>query len=714
VSDFPANRLAAEASPYLRQHAHNPVDWFPWGDEAFAEARRRDVPVFLSVGYAACHWCHVMERESFADPAIARLLNQTFVCVKVDREERPDLDHLYMGVCQALTGSGGWPLTVLLTPGRLPFHAGTYFPPRSRGGRPGVDRLCAELSRLWAEERGRLETLAGELGESLAAWHGPTRRGRGDDGAVELRSLAEAAATEACRHLAARYDARHGGFGGAPKFPSPHTLLLLLRAGWDEERQAPRPDEGGRWLAMALHTLLAMSRGALRDQLAGGFHRYSTDAAWRIPHFEKMLYDQAMLALALADGAAAASALAGLDGAEAARLAAEADELEEALGETLDYVVRDLVDEGGGFHSAEDADSEGEEGRYYVWDWQDLRDRLSPEDLALAAAAWSLGEEGNWPPEGGAGFRGRNVLHPGRAPALAAHSLGLAPEDFLRRRDGLRRLLLELRSGRARPARDHKVLTDWNGLMIAALARGGRQLARPDWLAAARRAAQFLLDGWRGGEGLLHCRRPGQAGIPALLDDHAFLVRGLLGLAEAETGGRDWLGEAAALQEEQDRLFWDPGLELYRMCRAPSDLPQRPVEEHDGALPCGNSMAAGNLLRLGRLLDRPDFQERAARLVAGLAARGSLGGGQAMLLADLLDGGRARLLEVEGPDEAARQELLRGLEGCFLPGLLLAPRQGARSRARLCGPSHCLAEVESAAALARQLAGGREGGQPVP
>ncbi|MFA7330959.1 MAG: thioredoxin domain-containing protein [Candidatus Delongbacteria bacterium] len=657
MSTTPTNRLAGAASPYLLQHAHNPVDWWPWGDEAFAEARRRDCPVFLSIGYATCHWCHVMERESFEDAGIAARLNAAFVCVKVDREERPDVDHVYMSVCQSLTGSGGWPLTLLLTPERQPFFAGTYFPPVGRGGRPGLQDLIPRVVELWDGQRGRLLESARAITAELARageWEpasGPNATPAAWAG--QLRSGLE--------RLKARHDPRHGGFGPAPKFPMPQHLLLLLRAG--------RRGDGAAG-EMARHTLLAMGRGGLQDQLGGGFHRYSTDARWRVPHFEKMLYDQALLALALCQALE-----------DPAGTGDERAELRTSLGRLLEYLRRDLQLPGGGFACGEDADSEGEEGRFYLWGLAELRELLPPDELAVAVPAWQVSEDGNWNDEASGRADPRNILH--RVPD--AHPLSDSSHELL---ESARSRLLAARALRVRPQRDDKVLADWNGLAVAALARAaacpaaGEAGMRLEWRRAAEQAARFVLAELDGAAGLRHRWHRGRAGVEGQLDDHAFLIWGLLELA-AHAGGGAWLEQALRLQAEQDRLFLDPA-GLYRMTRPGGDLPVRPLEVTDGALPCGNSVSAHNLIRLARLLDRDEFLGQAQRLLAALAGRLALdSGGHSWALAacQLLEEAGRRLICVGRPEDPRLAALLESAwagRGAGLERLTLDPAQAAR------------------------------------
>ena len=582
------NRLASEQSPYLRQHADNPVAWYPWGEEAFAEARESDRPIFLSIGYATCHWCHVMAHESFEDEEVARLMNEAFVPVKVDREERPDVDSVYMTVCQMMTGRGGWPLNVVLTPDLEPFFAGTYFPRESRGGRIGMLDLVPRIRELWMERRHEVEGSAAEITEAL-------RR------AVDVPDgdrPGEEEILAAFNALSARYDPARGGFGGAPKFPSPHNLTFLLRI-WETTG-----DE--RALEMVTTTLRAMRRGGVHDQLAGGFHRYSTDAEWRLPHFEKMLYDQALLALAYTE----------------AWQATGAPEFGDTARRTLGYVLDELSDAGGGFHSAEDADSEGEEGRYYVWTLDEVADVLGEgAELGLAVDAYGITDEGNFRDEASGERTGANVLLEARLPTELAEDRGDAPQVIAARLETIRRRLLEARAERVRPERDDKVLADWNGLAIGALARAGRVFEERRFVRAAVRAAEFLERELVDGEGRrLHRWRRGEAAIGAMLDDLAFVAWGHLELYEASYEPR-WLDAALRGLTELVGRFEAPGGGFYQKAESGDDAIVRIRPTSDGALPSGNSIAILALLRAARLTGRTELEEAAHRALRGLGGR---------------------------------------------------------------------------------------------
>jgi len=576
-----ANRLINEKSPYLRQHAHNPVSWYPWGDEAFWEAGRTDRPVFLSIGYSTCHWCHVMERESFADKEIARLMNETFISIKVDREERPDIDSHYMAVCQLLTGGGGWPLTVILTPDKRPLFAGTYFPKESRFGLVGLKDLIGRVAEAWKSRRSELlsstERILTALGEGAESPGG--------------RKPSSAVLDQAASELAGQFDAEFGGFGSAPKFPTPHHLTFLLR-------QARRKNDK-KALAMVEKTLRAMRQGGIFDHLGFGFHRYSTDRRWLLPHFEKMLYDQALLALA---------------NTEAFQFTGQ-DEYMRTVEEILTYVRRDLRSPEGAFYTAEDADSEGEEGKFYRWELGEIEAVLPPSEAELAKSLFNLRPEGNFAEPGGRPS-GRNILYLGRPPELASAELGISEEDLRKQIARIGSQLFHRREHRPRPLKDTKILADWNGLMIAALAKAAQAFGRTDYAEAAAAAAAFIRDKMTVKGKLYHRSAEGEVAVPGFLDDYAFLIWGLLELygASFEVGFLSW---AAGLTEDVIRGFWDEkaGGFFFTSADHHEDLPLRRKELYDGALPSGNSVMVSNLLRLGRLLGRPDLEAKAGRII---------------------------------------------------------------------------------------------------
>ncbi len=577
-----SNRLAQSRSPYLLQHADNPVDWYPWGDEAFEAARSQDKPIFLSIGYATCHWCHVMAHESFEDPEVADLMNSTFINIKVDREERPDIDQVYMTVTQMLTGSGGWPMTIIMTPDKQPFFAATYIPKNARFGRMGMMDLIPKIQAAWNDDRTKILESAGQIVANLQTVGGAGRPGE----------VGTAIITTARRDLASRYDSVEGGFGTAPKFPSPHNLLFLLAAG-----EATGDDAT---LEMVSHTLTKMRQGGIYDQVGFGFHRYSTDKEWLVPHFEKMLYDQAMLLLAYT---------------EAYRITGREDFARTAR-EIVVYIERDMKSPDGAFFSAEDADSEGEEGVFYLWTEKELLEVLGPEDAALAHSVWNTSPTGNFVAEASAQASTDNILHLKGNLNQTAKDLGI-PETKLRKRvERTRQVLLKKREARPRPLLDDKILTDWNALMAAALARAGAVLDEGSYITHAEKSVNLIMRRMKDSKDrLLHRLREGHAEIPAFLDDHVFLTWALLELYDATLEPR-FLKEAVTLQKTTDELFWDQKQGGYFFSAADNEaLLVRTKEIYDGAMPSGNSVAANNLIRLGRLTGRTEFEDRANTLM---------------------------------------------------------------------------------------------------
>lgn len=568
------NRLIREKSPYLLQHAHNPVDWYPWGDEAFGKAKSEDKPVFLSIGYSTCHWCHVMEHESFEDPEVAGLMNEAFVSIKVDREERPDIDNIYMTICQMVTGSGGWPLTVLLTPEKKPFFVTTYVPKHGRFGRSGMMDLVPRLQEVWKTRREDVLQSADQIADAF-------RENRQGDAGEDLSA---ADLTLAMEQLSQRFDAVHAGFGSAPKFPTPHQLLFLLRY-W---KRTGHPHA----LVMVEKTLRAMRLGGICDQIGFGFHRYSTDRQWLVPHFEKMLYDQAMLTMACTE----------------AFQAGGKPEFRETAREILTYVLRDMTSPEGAFYSAEDADSEGEEGKFYVWTTEEIRAALSQEDIRFATSLFHITERGNFIDPVTGESPGSNI------PYLDDLYYRLTADEK-QKYETIRQKLFEVRLKRIPPYKDDKILTDWNGLMIAALARAGRAFQAPEYAQAAGRAARFLLTSMRNPDGSLrHRYRDGEAGLPAHVDDYAFFTAGLLELYQA-TQEEEWLASALDLNRYMILHFGDPDSGgFYFTSDSGEALLARTREVYDGAVPSGNSVALANLLKLSRITGNVALEENAGKL----------------------------------------------------------------------------------------------------
>jgi hypothetical protein len=703
------NRLSAEKSPYLLQHAQNPVDWYPWGEEAFAAARREGKPIFLSIGYATCHWCHVMEHESFEDPAIARLLNARFVPVKVDREERPDVDRVYMLFVQATTGSGGWPMSVWLTPDLQPFYGGTYFPPDGRYGRPGFASVLEEISRAWQENRDGVVRSAERLTERLRGFAAAGSPGTSTVPGPEVLA-------GAVREFETAFDGRRGGFGGAPKFPRPAELFFLLREWRRTGHEAA--------LDMTVRTLRAMADGGMRDHVGGGFHRYSVDADWRVPHFEKMLYDQAQLALAYLEAHQATG-----DPAFAA-----------VAADTLRYVSRDMTDPGGGFYSAEDADSlppehagmagaRKSEGAFYLWTAAEI-DALLGRDAPLARARFGIEADGNAPFDPHGEFAGKNLLHLAASAAQIASALGIAASDVDARLSTAREIMREVRGRRPRPLRDDKVLTAWNGLMIAAFARAFRVLRDPAHLESATRAASFVRETmWQPASRALFRRwREGDVAIEAYAEDYACLAWGLLELFQAG-GDPAWLEWALELQRRQDELFWDEGAGgWYATTGADPSVIVRMKEDYDGAEPSATSVAVSNLIVLAHLTGDETWRKRAERTFQGAAARiAGAGRSVPMMLAALSTwhAGVQQVAIVGETGDAVRDALERVTAARFLPFAVVAPistgewqrRIGAvapfaaalrtidgRATAYLCRDFACQAPTSDPDELARQVA----------
>ena len=627
----PPNHLAREKSPYLQQHAHNPVDWYPWGDEAFRRAAEEHKPVFLSIGYATCHWCHVMAHESFEDLGIAGILNSGFIAVKVDREERPDIDSVYMTACQQMTGQGGWPLTIIMTPDKKPFFAGTYLPRTTRAGMRGLSELLRNVIRLWQEERDALvssaEELTARLGEAGAV---------PDEGKADLSLL-----RNGYDELVVSFDTLNGGFGGAPKFPTPTILLFLLRF-WKQTGS----DQA---LRMAEKTLEAISSGGIHDHLGGGFHRYSTDTLWRVPHFEKMLYDQALLLMAFTE----------------AWLATKKPLYRKTAEAIIAYVARDLSSPEGAFISAEDADSPGGEGVFYLWTRKELDDTLGPSDGLFAAQMFGVRDAGNFfSPECGPG---KNILYL----KTGKPEINEEPSRII----AIREKLLAERQKRPHPMRDGKILADWNGLMIAALAQSSRAFENPESLRMAETAMHVILDHLRTpGGGLLHRYCDGEAAIPAFADDYAFVIRALIELYEA---GFDpvWLREALALNQYIGRHFSDPGGSGF--FTTPDDgemLIARKKEIYDGALPSCNSMMLINLVLLGHLTGDPVHEEQASRLADGFAGivRRSASAYSAYLCGlDYLLGPAADVVIAGRKSDREAEKMIRLIWGEYYPSVTL-------------------------------------------
>ncbi len=682
-----SNRLATETSPYLLQHAENPVDWFPWGEEALTKARTEDKPILVSIGYSACHWCHVMEHESFENPNIASTMNDRFVNIKVDREERPDLDSLYMSAVQALTGHGGWPLNVFLTPDGTPFYGGTYFPPDDRMGMPGFPKVLEAVSAAYRERREEVEENAQQIRELLQ--RATTELPAPDELSPELLS-------EAAEQLALSYDARNGGFGGAPKFPQPSAIEFLLRQ--------IRRGAGQRETVMVQRTLDRMGSGGIYDQIGGGFHRYAVDANWLVPHFEKMLYDNAQLASVY---------LAGFQsfGDERYRRIAE---------ETLDFVAREMTDARGGFYATLDADTAGHEGTFYTWTGEELEETLGDGDAVIAKAWFNVVPGGN--------FEGRTVLATPRAPADVADRLAMTEAELLASLIRIEMSMRDARALRVRPGRDEKVIAGWNGLMLKAFADGSRVLDRADFRGIAERNAAFVLEHLQREGRLLRSWKDGDARIQGFLEDYAFFIDGLLSLYRATLDAK-WLEEAIRLTDIMIGEFGDSdGIGFFDTSVGHETPVARPRDLHDGATPSGNAVAVDVLLRLGAMTGNDDYSNRGSELLRVMARtmrEHPITAGRYLSATDFYLGPikELALAGVRYSDEM--QTLLDATYDRFEPNLIAGyvdddrpdlmdrmpflqdrPTRDGRATAYLCEHFACLPPVHESVALLRQLAEG--------
>ena len=630
------NRLAGETSPYLLQHKDNPVDWFPWGPEALAKAKQEDRPIFLSIGYSACHWCHVMEHESFEDPQTAEVMNALFVSIKVDREERPDLDSIYMQAVQTLTGRGGWPMSVFLTPAGQPFYGGTYYPPDDRHGMPSFTKVLMAVADAYQNKRSDVTDTAGQLTSRLqpAAVQGTEML------TVDLLQ-------QACQSAKAQFEPAHGGFGSAPKFPQPMTLEFLLRC-WARFGDAEA-------LRMATFTMQKMARGGMYDQVGGGFHRYSTDAFWLVPHFEKMLYDNALLSRVYVQAAQAT-------GEPFYRRIAE---------ETFDYVLKEMTHPSGAFYSTQDADSEGHEGKFFVWTPVQTAALLGEEDARVVNHYYGATEAGN--------FEGRNIFHVPSDASKAAADLGMPEQAVLAIVERARARLYAAREERVHPGLDDKVLTSWNGLMLRSLAEGAAALGRDDYLQAAVKNAAFLLSTMRRDGRLLRTYKDGTAKLTAYLEDYAMLAEGLVSLYEA-TFERRWLDEAVSLADAMASLYWDPGEGLfYDTASDHESLIVRPRDTFDNAMPSGGSAAAGVLLRLAVLTGESEYNRKAAstlRSVTQQASRYALGFGNWLGALDFYLSTPKEIAIIGPKDDPLTSDLRRTAFGGFVPNKVVAGWDG--------------------------------------
>ncbi|MDQ3744348.1 MAG: thioredoxin domain-containing protein [Acidobacteriota bacterium] len=684
------NRLAGESSPYLLQHAHNPVDWYAWGEEALERSKRENKPILLSIGYSACHWCHVMERESFEDEEIARLMNENFVCIKVDREERPDLDQIYMNAVQMMTRHGGWPLTVFLTPDLVPFYGGTYFPPEDRYQMPGFPRILSAVSEAFRTRPEEVQQSAWEILSELRRMS----LARQSSELINHQLL-----DHAYRDIARGYDPRHGGFGSAPKFPSSMNLEFLLRTF--------KRTGDARALEMVVHTCRRMAEGGMYDQLGGGFHRYSTDARWLVPHFEKMLYDNALLTRLYLH----------------AYQATGEESFRRVVIETLDYVAREMTDASGAFYSTQDADSEGVEGKFFVWDKAEIETLLGHEDARLFCAFYGVTEGGN--------FEEKNILNVARPAAEVARELGVSEEQLTEAVARARQILFEAREGRVKPGRDEKVITAWNALMLESFAEAAVVLEREDYRAVAERNAEFIGDSLTAAGLLLHVYKDGRAKHAGFLDDYAFVVSALVTLYET-TGELRRLEAALRLTDKMIEEFWDEeeGGFFYNG-RSGERLIVRQKDYFDNATPSGNSVAAESLLRLAALTDNEDYRRKAVnvlRLIRDAVERYPSAFGYALGALDfyLSTPKEIALITPVGDSDSHASDapaLAREIWSRYLPNKVVAqspeddsraaalipllrdrPANGGRATAYVCENYTCQQPVSTSEELAAQLA----------
>ena len=634
-----ANRLSRSGSPYLLQHASNPVDWYPWSSEAFMKAVADDKPVLLSIGYSTCHWCHVMENESFSDPEVAALLNETFVCIKVDREERPDLDHLYMNVCQQMTGAGGWPLTIVMTPEKKPFFAGTYFPKESKYGRMGMLELIPKIKDLWQRRRSKAVAAAEDVVSAVCEALTPEATGR--PGKPLINKTFE--------KLLDQYDARNGGFGSAPKFPSPVNLLFLL-AYW-------RNSSDPKALEMVRGSLLGMRQGGIFDHIGGGIHRYSTDESWTVPHFEKMLYDQALVSMAAT---------------EAYRATGD-NEFREISEGILNFVLEEMTGPDGQFYTAIDADSDGAEGRFYTWTGDEINSVLGEKDARIARFLFNLSSDTGLVHEDD-GSESRNVLFRTTSLEVAAPELGLSAVHLAEKFRQITAALMEARNLRNRPFTDQKVQTDLNGLMIASLAKAAGAFDNVDYANAAERSFSFIADTMRGSEGqLLHLNYREDSSVQAFLDDYSFLLWGTMELYQA-TFRPQYLTGSISLANEMTSLFWDEdGGGLFFSPRGSGPLPIRHKFAVDGSVPSGNAVAAMNLLRIGRLTAEPGYEEKVAQIGRAFAGNMSKYPSAHVHLVSVLNmalNSSAEVIITGDPSKEDTLEMLSALRKAFCPNMV--------------------------------------------
>ncbi|MHA1149729.1 MAG: thioredoxin domain-containing protein [Promethearchaeota archaeon] len=638
------NKLAHEKSPYLLQHKNNPVDWYPWGDSAFQKAREENKPIFLSIGYSTCHWCHVMAHESFEDEEVAKLMNEVFISIKVDREERPDIDNIYMNVAQMTTGRGGWPLTIFMSPDKKPFFAATYIPKENRFGMMGLKDLIRRIKLLWNTEKEKLLESADQITFAL---QNITNDAPGNKFTLrELKNTYE--------QLKIQFDKLHGGFSEAPKFPTPHNLVFLLRF-WKRTKNQDA-------LEMVKKTLQEMRKGGIYDQIGFGFHRYSTDSKWLVPHFEKMLYDQALIANAYIEAYQATKNI----------------EYSRTVQEVFTYVLRCMTDSEGGFYSAEDADSEGEEGKFYIWTAEEIKNVLSKENAEIAIKIFNIQDTGNFQEESTKKMTSTNILYQKKSIAQYSEEMRISEQELKIKIEDIRRFLYKIREKRNHPHKDDKILTDWNGLMIAALAKGGRILCESLYINAAKKAVDFILSKLRKKDGrLLHRYRANEAAIDAYLTDYAFFIWGLIELYEA-TFEIFYLKTAIELNEKLIEHYWDDYIGgFYLTADDGEELIARQKALYDGAIPSGNSIAFLNLLRLSYFTGDHKLEEKSdilERVFAEKISSSSLAYTQFMIAVDFALGPSYTVVISGDPDSEDTKEMLDTMRSEFLPNKILIYR----------------------------------------
>lgn len=679
------NRLIFESSPYLLQHATNPVDWHPWGQEAFDKARQQNKPVLVSIGYSTCHWCHVMEHESFEDPEVAQVLNKLFIPIKVDREERPDIDNLYMMACQMITGGGGWPLNIFLTPDKAPFYAATYMPRQARGENPGIITTLTKIGAMWQSDRDKLLATGKELGDALIRFESSP--------STTSESLSEEPLKEAYERFMETFDPKRGGFGSAPKFPMPHNLSLLFHIArrFNLENAS----------AMAIKTLQHIRLGGMYDHIGFGMHRYSVDAFWRVPHFEKMLYDQALVVLAALDAYQSTKDIF----------------FAELADQTLNYVLRELTLPAGGFCSGEDADTEGIEGLFYLWTPQQVEDVLGHQHATIFCNCYEISEEGN--------FEGSNIPRLEMDLKEWAQWFSTTTEELGPVLEDGRRKLFEARKSRIPPHRDDKVLVAWNGLTIAAMARTFSLLGHTEYLTAALRAADFILTAMRDDKGrLLRRWRRGQAGIPAFLEDYAALILGLIELYQASFDSR-YLAEALQLGKDMQELFGSPDGTYYDTGTDAEEVLVRKRTLHDGAMVSGNAMAAMALLRLARLTGNMELEDHVEKILLSSSTQWTkmpTGSSQLLMALNMALSDQEILVIAAAKNDPDALRMVTAARDAFRPNLMilwqtpndttlaeLSPlvadkiMQNGKTTAYLCRGRTCLAPVTNVDQLAQQL-----------